>query len=125
MKIQAEMNTEWKITQLGNSVRGLPVEWIRYKTNISDLKIPHQSMKKQIQNMRELWNNMKITNLLIIGMEDQSSLANDVDQILHSKKKMSQNKRKKQPYKWVQEIQNTRKGLERNSLCYITVNKNH
>lgn len=46
MKIQAEMNTEWKITQLGNSVRGLPVEWIRYKTNISDLKIPHQSMKK-------------------------------------------------------------------------------
>lgn len=46
MKTQAEMNTEWKITQLGNSVRGLPVEGIRYKTNISDLKIPHQSMKK-------------------------------------------------------------------------------
>lgn len=40
MKIQAKMSTGWKITQLGNSeVKCLPVEWIRYKTNISDLKI--------------------------------------------------------------------------------------
>lgn len=26
MKIQAEMNTEWKMTQLGNLVKSLPVE---------------------------------------------------------------------------------------------------
>lgn len=67
MKIQAEMNTEWKMTQLGNSVKSLPVEWIRYKTNISDLKNLTSQWKNRFKicmNFETLWKD-QICSLLV------------------------------------------------------------
>lgn len=46
--------------------------------------------------MHELWNNMKRPKLLIIGMEDQSSQASDIEQILNRFKEENVSKQKKE-----------------------------